>query len=84
MIEVPIKYKPKINTVYPYENYIEYERWFGVVYDYYRIEREYLGVCWCGYSVNHSYGNDVEAMAELQSFVDSLPRHLKYFTFGKY
>jgi len=84
MIEVPQKFKPKINTVYPYENEIEYERWFGEVYSGCKAEREYLGIYWCGYQVNHSYGNDIEAMAELQSFVDSLPRHLKYFTISQY
>jgi len=83
MINIPLQFKPTINTVYPYENFIEFERWFGDNYNL-NLEREYLGVYWCGYQVNHNYGNDFEAMRLLQEFVDLLPRDKKYFTISQY
>jgi len=83
MIQVPQEFKPVINTVYPPNNFIEYERWFGERYNEER-EREYLGVYWCAYQVNNDYGNDIVAMSKLQKFIDSLPRSKKYFTISQY
>src|SRR6476620_5596163 len=83
MIEVPQEFRPTINTVYPPSNFYEFERWFGDNYKE-NLDREYLGVYWCGYQVNNNYGQDVEAMYRLQSFVDSLPRDKRYFTVVQY
>jgi hypothetical protein len=83
MIEIPIEFKPTINTIYPPNNVIEFERWFGEMYNH-SLHREYLGVYWCAYQVNNNYGQDKEAMNRLQSFIDSLPRDKKYFTISQY
>lgn len=83
MIKIPEEFKPKINTVYPPNNYFEFERWFGEVYAK-QLDREYLGIYWCAYQVNNGYGQDKVAMDKLQSFIDNLPRDRKYFTISQY
>lgn len=83
MIEIPIEFRPTINTVYPPNNFTEYERWFGERYNE-NLSREYLGIYWCAYQVNHSYGQDKDAMYRLQEFIDSLPRSKRYFTISQY
>ncbi|MCL4419180.1 glycosyltransferase family 47 protein [Patescibacteria group bacterium] len=83
MIYVPDEFKPIINTVYPPNNVYEFERWFGDNYKE-NLEREYLGVYWCAYQVNNSYGQNKEAMYRLQQFIDNLPNDKKYFTISQY
>jgi len=84
MISVPQQFRPKINTVYPPNNTIEYERWFYENYKGGVSDREYLGVYWCGYQVNANYGQDKRLMYDLQAYVDSLPENKRYFTISQY
>jgi hypothetical protein len=84
MIETPEWLRPKINTVYPKNNLIEFERWFGENYAGDVSDREYLPIYWCGYQVNHEYGQDAVAMQRLQAFIDTLPYDKKYFTISQY
>ena len=84
MINVPVQFQPIINTIYPPNNEIEFERWFFKNYTGDETGREYLPIFWCGYQVNHNYGNDVLAMNDLQQYVDSLSTNKKYFTVNQY
>jgi len=84
MINIPSAFKPTINTIYPPNNLIEFERWFGENYKQSFGDREYLGIYWCAYQVNNNYGQDKKAMIELQNFIDDLPRDKKYFTISQY
>lgn len=83
-MKIPSKFQPTINVVYPKENFVEFERWFGENYNGCKTDREYLGVYWCGYQVNNNYGQNKEAMNELQIFIDQLPRDKKYFSISQY
>ena len=83
-METPIIFKQIINTVYPYENLIEFERWFDMNYIDNNYNRKYLDIYWCSYQVNNNYGNDLEAINKLQIYIDSLPRNEKYFTISQY
>jgi hypothetical protein len=83
-VDVPAQFKPIINTVYPPNNQVEYERWFSLRYEGAETERVYLPILFCGYQVNHNYGKDERAMMRLQQFVDSLPEDEKYFCLSQY
>src|SRR5262245_28649341 len=83
-IEVPDRFKPVISVVYPPNNHIEFERWIDSQYDGCNTERIYLPVYWTGYYVNNDYGNDRNAIAHLQGFLDSLDESKKYWTVVQY
>lgn len=84
MIQTPDWVRPKINTVYPPHNLVEFERWFYENYEGDVSDREYLPIFYCGYQVNNDYGNDKAAMERLQAYVDSLPNDVRYFTISQY
>jgi hypothetical protein len=85
MIEnVPIRFKPTINTVYPPNNITEFERWLGNNYEECNTDRTYLPVFWTGYHVNNNYGNDAASIQALQEYIDSLDRSKKYWTVVQY
>jgi len=84
MIQSPEWTRPIINTIYPPENFIDFERWFTHHYLGDVSEREYLPIWWCGYQVNNRYGEDKVAMQKLQDYVDTLPNDKKYFTLSQY
>jgi len=84
MINTPDWTRPRINVVYPPNSFTEYERWYYENFEGEQTDREYLPIFYCGYQVNHDYGNDVQAMYELQSYVDSLPTDKKYYTISQY
>lgn len=84
MVNVPEIFQPVINTVYPPNNHIEYERWFYNQYKGEAESREYLPVFWTGYYVNNNYGNDKSAIAKLQVFLNGLDTRKKYFTIIQY
>lgn len=84
MIKVPEIFQPQINVVYPPNNFVEFERWFGEKYNGCNTDRVYIKIYWCGYQVNNNYGNDLVSMKALQYFVDTLPNDLKYFTISQY
>lgn len=78
------EFQPTIGVVYPPSNKIEFERYFGENYKGCNTDREYIQVYWCGYLVNHNYGNDKEAVQRLQNYVDSLPNDKQYFTISQF
>lgn len=84
MIQTPDWVRPKINTVYPPHNLVEFERWFYENYEGDVTDREYLPIFWTGYYVNNNYGNDAIAKYELQTYIDRLDRSKKYFTIIQY
>ena len=79
----PEKFKQKINTVYPPNNFIEFERWFGERYAPLH-EREYLDIYWTAYYVNNNYGQNKEAIVELQKYLNGLDVSKKYFAICQY
>jgi hypothetical protein len=82
--EIPEQFRPRINTVYPPNNFTEFERWVYEVYSKCDTDRIYLPIFWTGYYVNHSYGQDKDAVNRLQSFIDSLDKSKKYWTIVQY
>ena len=84
MIHVPKVFQPKINTVYPHENYIEFERWFLENCSCDVNGREYLPILFCGYHVNNNYGQDTKAKYDLQAFVNELDSSKKYYCISQY
>lgn len=85
MIETPEWLRPIINTVYPPNNFIEYERWFYLNYDGDVSEREYLPIFFCAYWVNNNYGQDMEAYARLVYWIDqNISRDKKIFVVSQY
>lgn len=85
MIEkVPEKFSPQINTIYPPNNFKEFERWLGDNFTTAVTDRTYLPVYWTAYHVNNNYGNDAESIQLLQEYIDSLDRTKKYWTVVQY
>lgn len=87
MIEVPKEFRPHIRVDYPPNNDLIFEEWF---YEQRQAHyncvdcREYIPIFWTPYYVNHNYGNDKKALANLQGFLDSLDKSKKYFTIVQY
>lgn len=79
---VPKKFRPTIAFHYPPDNFQIFEEWFAMNYNlqHDKTEREYLPINFTGYLVNHSFGEDKNAVAELQKFTDSIDRSKKYYT----
>lgn len=84
MVQVPKQFRPQINTVYPPNNNIEFERWFFENYEGDVSDREYLPVLWTAVYVNNNYGKDQYTLNQLQSFIDKLDKNKKYFTIIQY
>lgn len=84
MIQSPEWTRPIINTIYPPENEVLFERWFTHHYLGDVSEREYLPIHFTAYQVNNCYGEDAVAMKRLQDYVDTLPRNKKYFVLCQY
>jgi hypothetical protein len=84
MITVPEEFTPTINTIYPWENDIIFEDWVSHQIMTHSTERHYLPIQWTAYHVNNQYGNNPVARKNLQDFVNSLPRDLKYWTICQY
>lgn len=86
-VSVPEEFQPKINVVYPPNNFIEFERWFCMNYQGdvdVNKTRIYLPIFWTAYYVNNNYGQDKEAINRLQIFIDGLDKTKKYFTIIQY
>jgi hypothetical protein len=87
MIHTPERFRPHIRVDYPPNNHFIFEEWF---YQHWKPtltqegRRIYLPVFWTSYFVNHNYGQDTARKNDLQEYVDSLPRDLKYFTIVQY
>jgi hypothetical protein len=83
---VPLKYRPNQSVEYPVGNSCPFEKWF---YQYHlehnpKTFRTYLPIYWTAFYVNHQYGQDKKAIAELQKFIDKLDKSKKYFTICQY
>lgn len=85
MINVPEKFRPRIKVEYPQDNKQIFEEWF---YDNCthvdNPDRTYIPVFWTSYYVNNNYGNDKQALSDLQDFINSLDKSKKYFTIVQY
>lgn len=82
--QVPECFRPIINTVYPPNNTMEFERWAYMNYLGANTDRTYLPILWTAYHVNNGYGQDERAIQELQEYVDGLDRSEKYWTVVQY
>jgi FkbM family methyltransferase len=85
-IDVPLKYRPNQSIVYPNGNNTPFEKWF---YQWHlehnpKTIRTYLPIYWTAFYVNHQYGQDKKAIAELQKYIDKLDKSKKYFTIVQY
>jgi hypothetical protein len=69
VINVPERFRPSINVAYPESNRPIFEEWFYTQC----IAENYLPIFWTSYWVNHRYGKDRKAKADLQRFIDTLP-----------
>lgn len=83
VVNVPQKFMAAMPFHYPPDNETVFEKWF---YDTYNkpTERLYLPIQWTGFLVSHSFGNDLNAISELQKFVDGLDRSKKYYTIHQF
>ena len=78
------KFTPHINPVYPPNNELIFEEWFGRNYTGCNTDRELLPVHFTSYWVNNDYGNNKEARRELNDYLVSLDKSKKYFSIIQY
>lgn len=86
-VNVPLKFRPNHPFEYPKGNKVEFERWFHentTIADLRGTSRVYLPIFWTAYHVLNNYGGNKQAIAELQEFIDKLPRNKQYFTICQY
>ena len=83
---VPDIFKQIQNIEYPEGNKIPFEKYFEGYFSelFPATFRTYLPIYWTSYYVNNGYGQNIEAMAKLQDFINSLPKDKKYFTIIQY
>lgn len=84
MYDNSLKLRPGINNIYPPNNFELFEEFFFKKYSLnnLKLSREYLPIYWTGLYVNRNYGNG--DLSDIQFFLDSLDRSLKYFTIVQY
>jgi hypothetical protein len=84
IIDVPEKFMPICSLEYPFGNTYPFEDWFVNVFLREHIElksdRKYLPIRWTAYTTNNDWGQDKVKRQELQEYINSLPRNIKYFT----
>lgn len=87
MVEVPAEFRDAASHPFPYpeDNVLIFEEWY---YAFQTVEdargRLYLPIFWTGYYIRAQYGQDREAIARLQVYLDSLDRTKKYYTIIQY
>lgn len=83
MVNVPQRFKPTIGFHYPPDNSVIFEKWY---HDHFstKTERLFLDISWTAFHVNHAFGNDAAAIADLQNYVDGLDRSKKYYTIHQF
>lgn len=86
IVNVPSKFQPHIRVDYPEGNNPIFEEWLfkSLNGKLGMKERAYLPVFWTSYWVNNDYGNNQFKKAELQDFINNLPRDRKYWTVVQY
>lgn len=83
MVNVPDRFLPFIKFPYPPDNAEIFERWYLNNFNE-PTQRLYLPVQWTAYHVNNNFGNDTQAVKELQSYVDQLDRKKTYYTIHQF
>lgn len=80
---VPSEFQKQIKVAYPHGNLPILEEWLidNITES---TKREFIPINWCGYFVNHNYGNDKSAMRRLQSFVNRIDKTKKYWVYTQY
>lgn len=87
MLQIPPEFQPIEKSRYPQDNDEPFEEWFLSQYDSSTInpvDRIYLSILWTGYHKNNKYGQDIDALWKLQSFINNLDRTKKYYTIVQY
>lgn len=84
MLNVPEKFNEPIGVIYPPNNIEAYEEWLFHNYTRCDTDRIFLPINWTAFYVNHNYGNDKQALAELQGYINSLDISKKYWTCIQY
>ncbi len=83
IVSVPKEFRPHHPFEYPKGNFLIFEEWF---YEKIKPEeisgRTYLPIFWTSYYCANGYGT--RGMEELQAFINSLPKDIKYFTIVQY
>lgn len=83
ILEVPSQFRPHHPFDYPKGNFLIFEEWFYQNVNAQEVlGRVYLPVFWTSYYCRNGYG--AAGMPELQRFIDSLDKNLKYFTIVQY
>jgi hypothetical protein len=83
VMNVPSEFQRQIKVAYPPGNLPLLEEWLIKNHPE-ATEREFIPINWCGYMVNHNYGNDKRAFNVLQNFVKRLPTNKKYWAYTQY
>lgn len=79
------KFMPHIAPIYPPDNELIFEEWVSSLGNDLAIcDRYLIPVHFTSYHVNNNYGNDAQALRELQEFVDGLDRNKKWFSICQY
>ena len=78
--QVPETFTIPTNHTYPPGNTMIFEEFFKQKFERDNVEthRKYLPIQWTNFYISRNYANN--DMSDLQSFLDSLSRHEKYFT----
>lgn len=77
---VPRQFRQAMPFPYPEDNSIIFEEWFFFNQPEAETERIYLPIFWTSYYVRNDYGQNEQAIAELQEFLNSLDTSKKYYT----
>lgn len=85
VVEVPQKFRPHHPFNYPEDNDIIFEEWYfnNITGDDAR-ERIYLPIFWTSYYCKYNFGKNYSARNELQRFINTLPKDVKYYTIVQY
>lgn len=85
MVPIPANLRPAQLSHYPPDNTHPFERWYMDGYtDADERERLYLPIQWTALYCNNNYGACNKTKLHIQSFLDTLDRHKKYYTIVQY
>jgi hypothetical protein len=85
-MHTPPQFQPDFGSPYPPGNFVPFEKWFhlnqGNNND--NVGRTFLPIYWTAYYIAASHGKNHQMLAQLQQFINSLPKHKKYYTIVQY